>query len=149
MKFRATIELSKKTATGIEIPVEVIENLGSGKRPAVCVTLGDYTYRTTVGSIGGKYMIPVSAEVRAAAGVAAGEEVDVNIELDNEPRELVIPEDFSGALEQKQEAKQFFDGLSYSNKRRFILNIEDAKTAETRQRRMDKAISLLSEGRIQ
>ncbi|ACT04162.1 YdeI/OmpD-associated family protein [Paenibacillus sp. JDR-2] len=149
MKFRATIELSKKTATGIEVPVEVIENLGSGKRPAVCVTLGDFTYRTTVGSMGGKYMIPVSAEVRAAAGVAAGDEVDVNIELDNEPRELVIPEDFSGALDQKQEARQFFEGLSYSNKRRFILNIEDAKTAETRQRRMDKAISLLSEGRIQ
>jgi Uncharacterized protein conserved in bacteria len=149
MKFRATIELSKKTATGIEVPVEVIENLGSSKRPAVCVTLGDYTYRTTVGSMGGRYMIPVSAEVRAGAGVAAGDEVDVNIELDNEPRELAVPEDFSGALDERQEAKQFFEGLSYSNKRRFILNIEDAKTVETRQRRIDKAISLLSEGRTQ
>ncbi|WP_435166760.1 YdeI/OmpD-associated family protein [Paenibacillus glycanilyticus] len=149
MKFRATIELSKKTATGIEVPAEVIESLGSSKRPAVCVTLGEYTYRTTVGSMGGKYMIPVSAEVRAAAGVAAGEEVEVNIELDNEPRELVVPEDFYGALEQQLEAKRFFEGLSYSNRRRFILNIEEAKTAETRQRRMDKAISLLSEGRIQ
>ncbi|GMK47411.1 hypothetical protein PghCCS26_45410 [Paenibacillus glycanilyticus] len=149
MKFRATIELSKKTATGIEVPAEVIEGLGSSKRPAVCVTLGEYTYRTTVGSMGGKYMIPVSAEVRAAAGVAAGEEVEVNIELDNEPRELVVPEDFYGALEQQLEAKRFFEGLSYSNRRRFILNIEEAKTAETRQRRMDKAISLLSEGRIQ
>ncbi|WP_336775513.1 YdeI/OmpD-associated family protein [Paenibacillus sp. MMO-58] len=77
-------------------------------------------------------MIPVSAEVRAAAGVAAGDEIDVNIELDNEPRELVVPEDFSEALEQQQEAKRFFEGLSYSNRRR-----------------MDKAISLLSEGRIQ
>ncbi|WP_127492581.1 YdeI/OmpD-associated family protein [Paenibacillus glycanilyticus] len=149
MKFRATIELSKKTATGIEVPAEVIESLGSSKRPAVCVTLGEYTYRTTVGSMGGKYMMPVSAEVRAAAGVAAGEEVEVNIELDNEPRELVVPEDFYGALEQQLEAKRFFEGLSYSNRRRFILNIEEAKTAETRQRRMDKAISLLSEGRIQ
>ncbi|WP_201007780.1 YdeI/OmpD-associated family protein [Paenibacillus glycanilyticus] len=149
MKFHATIELSKKTATGIEVPAEVIESLGSSKRPAVCVTLGEYTYRTTVGSMAGKYMIPVSAEVRAAAGVAAGEEVEVNIELDNEPRELVVPEDFYGALEQQLEAKRFFEGLSYSNRRRFMLNIEEAKTAETRQRRMDKAISLLSEGRIQ
>ncbi|WP_349292487.1 YdeI/OmpD-associated family protein [Paenibacillus sp. ATY16] len=143
------MELSKKTATGIEVPAEVIESLGSSKRPAVCVTLGEYTYRTTVGSMGGKYMIPVSAEVRAAAGSAAGEEVEVNIELDNAPRKLVVPEDFSGALEQQLEARRFFEGLSYSNRRRFILNIEEAKTAETRQRRMDKAISLLSEGRIQ
>ncbi|MCK9860695.1 YdeI/OmpD-associated family protein [Paenibacillus sp. ATY16] len=133
----------------MEVPAEVIESLGSSKRPAVCVTLGEYTYRTTVGSMGGKYMIPVSAEVRAAAGSAAGEEVEVNIELDNAPRKLVVPEDFSGALEQQLEARRFFEGLSYSNRRRFILNIEEAKTAETRQRRMDKAISLLSEGRIQ
>ncbi|MCM3631121.1 YdeI/OmpD-associated family protein [Paenibacillus glycanilyticus] len=149
MKFRAVIQLSKKTATGIEVPVEVMESLGSSKKPAVCVTIGDYAYRTTVGSMSGKYMIPVSAEVRAGAGVAAGDEVDVNVELDNEPRELAVPEDFSGALSQKEEAKQFFEGLSYSNKRRFVLNIEDAKTAETRQRRIDKAISLLSEGRVQ
>nr|WP_283094623.1 YdeI/OmpD-associated family protein [Paenibacillus sp. ATY16] len=69
--------------------------------------------------------------------------------MDNAPRKLVVPEDFSGALEQQLEARRFFEGLSYSNRRRFILNIEEAKTAETRQRRMDKAISLLSEGRIQ
>jgi hypothetical protein len=149
MKFRATIELSKKTATGISVPDEVMTSLGSSKRPAVRVTIGDYMYRTTVGSMGGKYMIPVSAEVRTGAGVAAGDEVNVDIELDTEPRELAVPEDFSEALDGKAEAKQFFEGLSYSNKRRLVLTIEEAKTAETRQRRIDKAICLLSEGRTQ
>ncbi|SFJ55995.1 Bacteriocin-protection, YdeI or OmpD-Associated [Paenibacillus sp. UNC496MF] len=149
MKFRATIELSKRTATGISVPDEVMTSLGSSKRPAVRVTIGGHSYRTTVGSMGGKYLIPVSAEVRTGAGVAAGDEVDVNIELDTEPRELAVPEDFSKALDSKAEAKRFFEGLSYSNKRRFVLNIEEAKTAETRQRRIDKVICLLNEGRIQ
>jgi uncharacterized protein YdeI (YjbR/CyaY-like superfamily) len=94
-------------------------------------------------------MIPISAEHRAGAGVAAGNEVDVDIVLDTELREIVIPPDFSDALDRDVDAKRFFEGLSYSNKRRFVISIEEAKTAETRQRRITKAISLLKEGRTQ
>lgn len=149
MKFRALLELSRKTATGIEVSTEIIDSLGSGKRPRVKVTLGEYSYRTTVGVMGGRYMIPVSAEIREAAKVSAGDELDVNIELDNEVRELEIPSDFTAALAGNTEAKNFFEGLSYSNKRRFVLNIEGAKTEETRNRRIEKAILLLKEGKIQ
>ncbi|MFB3167360.1 YdeI/OmpD-associated family protein [Neobacillus sp. 179-C4.2 HS] len=149
MRFQAIIVLSKKTATGIPVPEDVVASLGAGKKPAVRVTIGEYSYSSTVASMGGKFMIPLSAEHRNGAGIAAGDEVDVNIELDTEPRELNVPTDFLEAIEHETEAKHFFDGLSYSNKRRFVLSIEGAKTAETRQRRIDKAVVTLKEGRKQ
>lgn len=147
MKFRTVIHLSGKTATGLIVPEEVVASLGSSKKPAVTVTIGEYTYRSTIASMGGKFMIPLSAEHRNGAGVAAGDEVEVEIELDTAPREVVVPADFQAVLDGDAEAKQFFDGLSYSNKNRIILQIEGAKTVETRQRRIDKAIVSLKEGR--
>jgi len=149
MRFRAIIQLSRKTATGIPVPEDVVAGLGSSKKPAVLVTIGEYSYNSTIGSMGGQFLIPLSAEHRKGAGVEAGDEVDVDIELDTEPRELIVPADFIEALEQETEAKHFFDGLSYSNKRRFVLSIEGAKTAETRQRRIEKAVVTLKEGRTQ
>ena len=143
MRFCSTIELGGKTATGIQVPAEVIAALGSSKRPAVRVTIGGHTYRSSVATVDGKFMLPVSAEVREKAGVAAGDEVDVDIELDNEPREVTLPPDFAAALEQDADARRFFDGLSYSNKRRIVMPVEEAKTPETRKRRIDKAVSHL------
>jgi len=148
MKFRAVLQLGGKTATGIQVPPEIVKALGPSKRPAVRVSIGDYTYRSTVAPYGGEFMLPVSAEVREKAGIAAGDEVEVEIELDTEPREVSVPPDFMEALDRDAEARQFFDGLSYSNKRRFVLSIEEAKTAETRQKRIAKAVSTLHEGRI-
>jgi hypothetical protein len=148
MKFQATIELGGKTATGIQVPPEVVTALGAGKRPPVNVMINGYTYRSTVAMYGGVFMLPVSAEVREGAGVAAGDEVEVDLELDSQPREVTLPSDFAEALDQDAAAREFFDGLSYSNKRRFVLSIADAKTPETRQRRIEKAVSQLREGKI-
>ena len=141
MKFSATIELAGKTATGIEVPADVIAALGSGKRPAVKATINGYTYRTTVGVMGGRYLLSVSSDVRAAAGVAAADEVEVTLEPDNEPRELDVPPDLAAALD--AETRQFFDSLSRSRRQRFVLPIEQAKTPQTRQRRLDQAIAAL------
>jgi hypothetical protein len=149
MKFNATLELNGKTATGIPVPNEVVEALGGGKKPAVSVTIGSYTYRTTIGSMGGKSMLPVSKENREGAGIQAGDGIEVVLELDTAPREVSVPEDFAEALNRYSEARQFFEGLSYSNKRRFVLNIEGAKSAETRQRRIEKSVELLREGKLQ
>jgi len=148
MRFRGVIQLGGKTATGMRVPPEVVASLGPSKRPAVRVTIKGYTYRSSVASMGGEYMLPVSAEVRESAGVAAGDEVDVDLELDTEPREVTLPPDFTDALDGDVDARRFFDGLSYSNKRRFVLAIEGAKTAETRQRRIASAVSALREGRV-
>jgi len=147
MRFRATIELSGKTATGIQVPAEVVEGLGKSRRPAVSVAFKGYTYRTTVAPMGGRFMLPVSAEVREGAGVAAGDQVDVDIELDTRPREVVAPPDLLEALDGDADARRFFDGLSYSNKQRFVLPIEEAKSPETRQRRVARAVGMLREGR--
>ena len=146
MRFRATVELGGKTATGIRVPAEVVARLGPSKRPAVRVTINGHTYRSTVAPLGGAHMLPVSAEIRERAGVAAGDEVEVDIELDTEPREVTVPPDFAAALDRDADAGRAFDSLSYSNKRRFVLPIEEAKTAETRQRRIAKAVDTLRAG---
>jgi hypothetical protein len=148
MRFRTTIEQSGKTATGIRIPDAIVEGLGAGKRPAVRVTIGDYTYRSTVAVMGGAYMVGLSAENRAGAGVAGGDEVDVDIELDAAPREVTVPADFTAALAAEPDAQRTFDGLSYSNRSWHVLSIEGAKTDETRQRRIARSVEALREGRI-
>src|SRR5215475_3563855 len=138
MKFRATVELSGKSATGIEVPAEIIERLGKGKRPPVTVTIAGHTYRTTVGAMGGRFMVPLSAENRTAAGVAAGDAVAVEIVLDTEPREVDVPADFAAALSSDVAAWSAFDKMSHSHKQRWILSITSAKAPETRKRRIAK-----------
>ncbi len=125
-----------------------MESLGPSKRPAVRVTIKDYSYRSTIGSMGGKFMLPVSAEVREKAKVAPGDEVNVEIELDTAPRDVNVPPDLSDALNRDAKAKRYFEGLSYSNKRRFVMPIEQAKTTGTRQRRIAKTVNTLREGRL-
>lgn len=143
--FRATVLLAGKTATGVVVPDDVVAALGSGKRPAVHVTIGGYRYRSTVAVMGGKFMLPISAEVRKGAGVAAGDAVEVTLLLDSEPRVVVVPPDFAAALDAEPASRRRFDGLSFSNQRGFVDPIEAAKSPETRQRRIDKSIEKLRE----
>jgi Bacteriocin-protection, YdeI or OmpD-Associated/Domain of unknown function (DUF1905) len=147
MRFRTTIQQSGKTTTGIQVPDEVVEALGSGKRPAVKVTVNGYTYRSTVAVLGGVYMVGVSAEHRAGAGVAGGDQVDVDIELDTAPREVTVPADLAAALDAEPAARRTFDGLSYSNKSWHVLQVDGAKTDEARRRRIAKSVAALKEGR--
>jgi hypothetical protein len=147
MKFGAKIELAGKTATGIVVPAAVVTKLGSSKKPAVRVTINGYTYRSTVASMGGRFMLPISAQVREAASVAAGQTVNVDVELDTAPREVTVPPDFASALSRDAAAKRFFEGLSFSNQQRIVIAIEGAKAPETRERRIAKAVSSLREGR--
>ena len=125
-----------------------MEALGGGKRPPVRVTINGYTYRSSIAVLNGVFMLGVSAQVREQAGVNAGEQVDVELELDTQPREISLPPDFSAALRKEPQAAQFFETLSYSNKRRIVEPIGQAKTAETRQRRIEKAVASLREGRV-
>ena len=147
MRFHGTVQLAGKTATGIQVPPEVVAGLGSSKRPPVRVTINGHTYRTSVAPMGGVFMLPVSAEQRAASGAAAGDQVDIEIELDTEPREVTVPLDLGDALDGDPQARAFFDGLSYSNRLRHVLSIAGAKTAETRQRRIAKVVGQMHQGR--
>ena len=147
MRFRTTIKQSGKTATGIEIPDDVVSGLAAGRRPAVRVTVNGYTYRSTVAVLGGVYLVGVSAEHRAGAGVAGGDEVDVDLELDTAPREIEVPADLAAALEAEPDARRTFDGLSYSNRSWHVLQINGAKTDETRTRRIARSVETLRAGR--
>jgi hypothetical protein len=143
MQFRTTILRAGKTATGIEVPPEVVEALGASKRPPVRVTIRGYTYRNTIAVMGGKYMVGVSAEHRTGAGVGGGDELDVDIELDDEPRTVELPPELARALAKDKTAKATFDALSYSNQRRHAQGIAGAKTDETRERRLKKTLAEL------
>jgi len=129
------------------VPPEVVASLGTSKKPKVRVTIKGYTYRSSVAVMGGKFMLGVSAAVREAAGVEAGETVDVDMELDTEKREVSVPADLTAALARDAKARKFFEGLSYSNRLRLVLAIEGAKTAETRERRIAKTVSGLHDGK--
>jgi hypothetical protein len=148
MRFRTTLLQNDKTATGIRVPDDVIEALGKGRRPPVRVTINGYSYRSTVAVLGGEYMLGVSADNRAGAGVKGGDEIDVDLELDTSPREVSVPADFAAALDAEPDARRTFEALSYSNRSWHVLQIEGAKSDETRQRRISKSIEALREGRI-
>ncbi len=145
MEFTTAVLLSGKTATGIEVPPAVVD--GGGTRPAVRVTINGYEYRSTVAPMGGKFMLPISAEHRDGAHVSAGDAISVHLTLDTAPRTLPIPPDLQRALDGDAAARQVFDGLSFSRKQRFTLPIEQAKTPETRSRRIEKTLTDLREGR--
>lgn len=147
MRFRTKILLAGKTAAGIEVPAKVVAALGSSKRPPVRATINGFTYRTSVASMGGKFMLGVPPEFREGARVAAGDTVDIDLELDTEIREVSIPPDFAAALKRDSKAKSFFDALTYSNKRRLVIPIGAIKSADARERRIARIVEQLREGR--
>ena len=146
MHFRTELVLVGRN-TGVLVPDEIVEALGAGRRPAVTVTIGDFSYRSTIASMGGRFLISFSAANRAATGLVGGEQIDVDLELDTAPREIEVPEDLAAALAEDPAARAFFDGLSFSNKRKHVEPILAAKAADTRARRIQKAVELFSEGR--
>jgi bacteriocin resistance YdeI/OmpD-like protein/uncharacterized protein DUF1905 len=148
VRFRATVELGGKTATGLQVPNDVVDALGAGKRPAVRITIGGHTYRTTVASRSGRFLVPLSAENRAVAGVAAGEEVEVDIEVDTASREVAVPADLAGELARDSTAQGFFDGLSSTHRKEWVRWIDEAKKSETRSARIAKTIAALRAGRL-
>jgi hypothetical protein len=143
MKFRTQLLTAGKTATGIEVPSKIVEALDAGKRPKVVVTINGYTYRSSIAVMGGRFMIGVSADVREKSGVAGGDQVDVELVLDTAERVVTVPPELRKALAGNARARKAFDALSYSGKRRYTLPIENGKTAETRQRNLEKALAAL------
>jgi len=148
MRFHTTILQGDKTATGIRIPDEIMTGLGAGRKPPVRITINGHSYRSTVATVDGRPMVGISAENRAGAGVAGGDAVDVDIELDSAPRQVTVPADFAKALDAEPAARRTFDGLSYSNQSWHTLQIDGAKSEETRQRRIARSVDALREGRI-
>jgi hypothetical protein len=146
----ATFETTVAAAgnnTGIEVPPEVIEQLGAGKRPPVLVDVNGYQYRSTAAVMGGRHMIGISAAVRAATGLAGGDPIRVTLTVADTPREVVVPADFAAALAEADGTGDFFGTLSNSLQRYHVDTINAAKTDETRTRRIEKAVALFREGK--
>jgi len=141
--FHTTILQTGKNTAGIQVPEEVMEKLDAGKRPLVRVTINTYTYRSAVAVMDNKYMISFSAEHRKAAGVQGGDETDVTLELDLEPRIVEIPQDLRDALI-KANALDAFEKSAPSMKKEYVRQVEEAKTQETRERRITKITEKLS-----
>ena len=146
MKYRTTIEGAGKSAAGIEVPAEIVEALGGGKRARVVVRLNGYTYRNAIGVVDGRSMIGVSNEHRAASGLAVGEEVEVELELDTAPREVAVPPELQAALDAEPAAQATFDRLSPSNRGWHVAQVTGTSNEETRRRRIEKQIAALRDG---
>lgn len=145
--FKSTLMLAGKTATGFVIPAEVINQLNAGKKPPVKVTINGYTFRNTVAVYEGVFMIGVSAENRKHADVKAGDLLEIGIECDTEPRIAEVPTDFNEKLILDPLALENFERLSYSRKQGILLSIRDAKTTETRLKRIEKSLENLRHGK--
>ena len=143
MEFTTSLLLGGKTATGIRVPDEVVAALGGGKRIPVSVTINGTRYASTIATMRGEPMIPVSAEIRAAAGIAAGDSITVEVERDDAPRTVNLPADLADALRANPAASDRFAALSYSNQRRHVLSITGARTTETRTRRIQRVLDEL------
>jgi hypothetical protein len=145
MRFTATLELHGRSATGIVVPDDVVAGLGTSKRPSVAVTINGHSYRSTIARMGGRYLLPVAAEHREAAGIAAGESVSVDVVLDEAPREVGIPDDLVGAMD--DEARAAYDALSFTYRKEWVRWVEDAKRPETRATRIAKTVEGLKAGK--
>ena len=145
MRFETTMSLSGNN-TGIEVPPEVVESFGAGKRPPVVVTVNGYEYRSTIAPMGGMFLIPFSSDKRAATGIRGGDPIVVDLELDTAPRTVDVPDDLAAALDATPGARDAWERLSPSHKKAHVTAIEGAKAAETRQRRIAKAIEALTGG---
>jgi hypothetical protein len=144
MEFRAELQRTGGNTTGFQVPQEIVDGLNGGGRPKVVVTLNGHTWRSSIARMGGSYWLGVSAENRAGAGVEGGQVLDVTVQLDTAERTVTIPEDLAAALEREPAAKAAWDGLSFSHQRRHVEHIDGAKTAETRARRVAKAVEMLA-----
>lgn len=144
MKFQ-TIIFQKGNNLGIEVPENVIELLSAGKRPQVVVELKGYTYRSTVGVMEGKFLIPLNSEHRKKVEITGGETVEVSLNLDTEPRTVELPQGLKGELNINKTALEFFDSLPPSSKKKIVVLLETAKTEDTFNKRLGKIVADLNQ----
>ncbi|MGW7484715.1 YdeI/OmpD-associated family protein [Nonomuraea muscovyensis] len=142
MKFRAYVEPAEPMR-GLEVPEEVVEALGGGRRPRVTITINGHSWKSRVAIMRGRYLLGLSNANRQAAGVVTGDEVEVELEFDAEPPVVVEPADFARALDADPVARAAYDRLAYSRKREHVIAVESAKKPETRIRRIEKALATL------
>ena len=129
--------------TGIEVPADVVEALGAGKRPPVVVNVNGFSYRSTVAPMGGKFLIPFSASRRQESGIEGGDAIDVELAVDTAPRTVEVPADLRAALDASPAVAEAWEKLAFSNRKAHVEAVEGAKAAETRTRRIAAIVAKL------
>ena len=142
MLFDAKI-VDLSPALGFDVPFDPKAELGKVRAP-VRVTINGYTFRTTIASMGGRTFVGLNREVREGTGVAPGDRVAVELELDDAPRTVEVPPDLAAVLD--EDLRAFFDSLSYTHRKEYVRWIEEAKRQETRRTRVEKAAAMLADG---
>ncbi len=142
MRFETTLSQTGNN-TGIEVPPDVVDELGGGKRAAVVVEVNGFAFRSTVGVMGGRFLIPFSADKRAATGLSGGDAIVVDLTLDTAPRTVEVPDDLAAALAEAG-VRDRFDGLSPSARKAHVTGVESAKAADTRARRIAAIVAALT-----
>jgi hypothetical protein len=142
MKFSTTM-FQDGNNTGIEVPADVVEALGAGKRPPVVVNVNGFTYRSTVAPMGGKFLIPFSAARRQDSGIGGGDAIEVDLTLDTAPRTIEVPADLRAALDASPKAAVAWETLSFSSRKAHVDAVSGAKAAETRARRIAAIVGKL------
>ena len=139
--FTTMVREARENVTGFKIPADIIAQLGSGKRPPVRVTVAGYTYLSTFAVYGDEFLLPLSVENRTAAGVSSGQEVELTLELDLAPRMVEVPDDLAVALQEQEGALPAYEALSPSKRKELVRQVNDAKTPETRARRISGIVA--------
>ena len=145
--YQTTVAQTGAKTTGIPVPDDVLEQLGGGRRPAVVVDVNGYRYTTTVGTMGGQALLPLSAAHRTASGLEGGDDVTVTVTIDDRPKTVELPTDLQTALDAAPRAQAFFDGLAPSARKNIVTQVTSAKTTDTRARRIAGYIEKLSAGK--
>lgn len=146
-EFDATIAKEGEEANAsffLHVPPEVVADFGKKGQVKVKVVIDGYAYRTSIAPYGGTHYLGVRKEIRQAIGKLDGGPVHVSIEVDSDPRVVEVPEDFAEVMEINVRAA--FDKLSYTHQKEYVAWIVEAKKAETRQRRIEKAVEMIAEG---
>ena len=143
MRLRLELLGHGGNTAGFEIPDAVVEELGGGRRPKVVVTVGAHTWRSSIANMGGRFMLGVSMANPEAAGVAAGQLLDVDVELDTAPRTVEVPDDLAAELEGDADARSRWDGWSFTRQNEAARTLTEAKKPETRARRLAKVLAEL------
>ena len=146
MRFQAKV-IPSGNATGVEVPDDVMQALGPQGRPPVTITINGHTWRSRVAAMRGQRLIGISAAHRAAASISAGDVIEIDVEIDESPREVVEPADLANALDKCPQARTSFDHLPFGLQQKHVKTIEEAKTDEVRERRVRKLVDTLRDER--
>lgn len=144
-EFDTVLEAVGGNNVAIVVPDEVVAAFDRGKRPPVIVTVdGGYTFATTVGSMGGRSLVSFNRETREQTGRGAGDTVSVRLELELGERVVEVPDDLASAVAGAPGAQAAWDALAPSKRKAHATSVADAKTPETRERRIAKIVDGLT-----